>query len=226
MCGRFTLRTPPQEVANFFGLDEVPELTPRYNIAPTQDVAAVRFDPASGRRQLSFLHWGLIPAWAAEPKTSYSTINARAETVATKPAYRQAFKKRRCLIVADGFYEWHKVGSKKQPYRIHMKDDGPFAFAGLWERWQRGEGPALESCTIIVTSANGVLAPLHDRMPVILDPHDFDEWLDPIFDDVQALEQLLLPFADAPMEAYPVSTRVNNPRSDVPECLAPMTQAE
>jgi len=164
------------------------------------------------------LHWGLIPFWADDPKVGYSTINARAETVATKPAFRQAFAKRRCLIVADGFYEWQKTNGRKQPFFIHMKDDRPFAFAGLWERWRKND-QEIESCSIVVTEANDVLKPIHDRMPVILSPEDYETWLDPKVEDKKKLQAMLRPFVASEMEAYPISTIVNNPRNDVEKCV-------
>ncbi len=227
MCGRYTLRTPAQDIADFFELDEVPDLAPRFNIAPTQAVAAVRRSADSRGRHLALLHWGLIPSWADDPKIGYSTINARAETVSSKPSFRSAFKKRRCLIAADGFYEWQKTGdkNKKQPFLIHRRDAGPFALAGLWERWKRDE-LVIESCTIIVTEPNELVRPIHDRMPVILSPQDFDLWLDPAVDDVGRLEALLRPAPAADLEAIAVSTRVNNPASDVPECVVPLAETE
>jgi putative SOS response-associated peptidase YedK len=223
MCGRFTLRTPARDLAEIFRLADIPDLRPRYNIAPTQSVAAVRSSPKDGHRELVQLHWGLIPFWADDPKVGYSTINARAETVATKPTFRQAFAKRRCLIVADGFYEWQKTDGRKQPFYIHMQDDRPFAFAGLWERWKR-EDKEIESCSIIVTEANDVLKPIHDRMPVILPPEDYDRWLDPKVEDKKKLQAMLRPFSASRMEAYPVSTVVNNPRNDVEECVERLEQ--
>ncbi len=213
MCGRFTLRTSAREITRHFVLAEVPDLNPRYNIAPTQDVGAVRLDP-DGKREFVFFRWGLIPSWAKDTKAGYSMINARAESVATKPSFRSAFKKRRCLILADGFYEWKKVGDKKQPFLIHMKDDEPFVFAGLWERWHR-EKQTIESCTIIVTEPNQVLEEIHDRMPVILPAEHYDLWLDPEFEDTKKLEKMLKPFPPDEMAAYPVSTLVNNPRNDL-----------
>ncbi len=216
MCGRFTLRTKAKDIAAHFVLADVPNLKPRYNIAPTQDVGAVRLDPG-GKREFAFLRWGLIPSWAKDTKTGYSMINARAESVATKPSFRSAFKKRRCLILADGFYEWKKVGDKKQPFLIHLKDDESFAFAGLWERWQR-EKQEIQSCTIIVTEPNTVLEEIHDRMPVILPSDEYDLWLDPEFEDTKKLEKMLRPYPPDEMEAYPVSTLVNNPRNDMKEC--------
>lgn len=218
MCGRFTLRTPAKDIAEFFGLSKMPELQMRYNIAPTQDIAAVRLARESSQRELVFLHWGLIPFWANDPKIGYRTINARAETVATKPSFRSAFKRRRCLIVADGFYEWQKTNGKKLPFLIHMKDDRPFAFAGLWEHW-RGDGEEIESCTIIVSEANDLLEPIHDRMPVILDPDDYDLWLNLEIEGKEKLQELLRQYSSEEMEAYPVKTIVNNPRNDLEQCI-------
>ncbi|MBI3462160.1 MAG: SOS response-associated peptidase [Planctomycetes bacterium] len=163
MCGRFTLRTSARDVAEEFGLIEVPDLFPRYNIAPTQPVPVVRKP-----RQLDFLRWGLIPPWADDPKIGSRMINARAETVATTPAFRRAFQTRRCLVIADGFYEWQN----RVPFLIHRRDHRPFAFAGLWDRWK-----GIDSCTIITTDPNDLIRPLHDRMPVILAPEDYDRWL-------------------------------------------------
>ena len=224
MCGRFTLRTPAHLVAETFRLDDVPLLKPRYNIAPTQPVAAVRLrrsDTSDGSRELVMLRWGLIPFWAEDAKVGYRMINARAETVAKKPAFRQAFARRRCLIVSDGFYEWRKTNGTKQPYFIHLKDDRPFAFAGLWERW-KGDAEPIESCTIIVTDANDLLLPIHDRMPVILSPDQYDLWLDPEFGDAKKLEQMLRPYEGDDLQAYAVSTVVNNPKNDVPTCVEPL----
>lgn len=216
MCGRFTLRTPNKELSEVFGVT-VPQLRLRYNIAPSQEIAAVR-QSEGGQRECALLKWGLIPSWSKEPKTSYSTINARAETVASKPAFRSAFKKRRCLILADGFYEWQKTDDTKQPMYIHMQDDEPFAFAGLWERWHKDD-QEIESCTIIVTEANELMEPFHDRMPVILSPDDYDLWLDPEFEGKGELQELLRPYPSEEMEAYPVSTLVNSPMNDVEECI-------
>lgn len=216
MCGRFTLRTPNKELSEVFGVT-VPQLRLRYNIAPSQEIAAVRQDEG-GKREFALLKWGLIPSWSKEPKTSFSTINARAETVASKPAFRSAFKKRRCLILADGFYEWQKTDGTKQPMYIHMQDDEPFAFAGLWERWHKDD-QVIESCTIIVTEANDLMEPFHDRMPVILSPDDYDLWLDPEFEGKEKLQELLRPYPSEETEAYPVSTLVNSPKNDLEGCM-------
>ena len=217
MCGRFTLRTPAKDIAKFFDVT-VPEFDPRYNIAPSQDIATVRFSPEKERREFGFLRWGLVPFWADDPKTGYKMINARAETVAQKPAFRKAFARQRCLIPADGFYEWKKADGKKQPFLIHMKDDGPFAFAGLWEHWQGGD-EQIESCTIIVTEPNDLIAAIHDRMPAILHPEDYDTWLDPKFEDKEKLQGLLIPFSPSELEAYPVSRVVNKPDNDFEKCV-------
>lgn len=181
---------------------------PRFNIAPTQDVAAVRL--VDGKRQLAMFHWGLIPSWSKDAKLAYSTINARADSVATKPAFRSAFRKRRCLVLANGYYEWRKHGKAKLPYLCEVDGGEPFAFAGLWELWQ-----GLESCTIVTTEANEMAAQIHDRMPVILDSADFDAWLDP------AVDSQLHPFPAERMSVRPVSTFVNNVRHEGPECIEP-----
>jgi putative SOS response-associated peptidase YedK len=203
MCGRFTLRTTGEAVADFFGLPEIPTLPARVNIAPTQPVPVVRISQEG--RELALLRWGLIPAWAEHPAIGNRMINARADGVATKPAFRKAFRLRRCLVVADGFYEWKKLNGRKQPYYIHMKDGQPFAFAGLWEHWDRGEEP-IDSCTILTTEPNELAAAIHDRMPVILHREDYDLWLDPKVQDVNRLEPLLVPYASDAMAAYPAST--------------------
>ncbi len=217
MCGRFTLRTPAADLIEVFQVDEAPDFPLRYNIAPTQDIVAVR-SGHDGRREMVQLHWGLIPFWAKDPAIGNRMINARAESLAEKPAFRQAFRKRRCLIVADGFFEWQKVGKQKQPYYIHRHDDRPFAFAGLWESWP-GTEPPLQSCTIITTDANETTRPIHDRMPVILPEQDYDEWLDPENNDTDRLQQLLRPLEDDVLRADPVSTYVNKVQNDDPRCI-------
>jgi len=219
MCGRYTLRTLPKELARQFGV-KVSGLKPSYNIAPTQQVAVVRLDKEGEKREFVRVRWGLVPFWADDPKTGYSLINARAETVATKRSYKRSFQQRRCLILADGFYEWKKTGDKKQPYFIHMKSDEPFAFAGIWEEWQ-GEAGEIESCAMIVTNANELMKPVHERMPVILHPDDYDVWLDPEMQDTEKLQELLRAYPSEEMEMYPVRTVVNNPRNDAKDCLEP-----
>jgi putative SOS response-associated peptidase YedK len=172
-----------------------------------------------GARELVALKWGLVPAWSAEPKTVYSTINARAETVAQKPAFRSAFRHRRCLIAADGFYEWHvEANGHKQPYFIYLQDHAPFAFAGIWEHWERN-GKTLDSCSIIVTAANELMQPIHDRMPVLLAPEDYDAWMDTAVTQPEALQALLKPYPTGLMRLYPVTTQVNSPRHEGPELI-------
>ena len=220
MCGRFTLATPGQTIAEAFQLAAAPDLRERYNIAPTQSVAAVRAG-ASGR-ELVMLHWGLIPSWSKDAAIGARMINARGETVAEKPSFRAPFRSRRCLILADGFYEWKRVGAGKQPYHIRRIDRRPFALAGLWDRWAPPGGDPVESCTIVTTAPNEVLAPIHDRMPVILPPESHALWLDPEVREKERLQELLQPFPASLMYAFPVSPRVNNPRNDDRDCVAPL----
>ena len=218
MCGRYTLKTPVDALAERFGLDEYPSsLTASYNIAPTQEVAAVVEE--DGKRKLRMLRWGLIPSWAKDPAIGNKMINARAETVSEKPSFRTAFKKRRCLIVADGFYEWHKTDSGEQPYHLKMEDGSPFAFAGMWETWKNGE--EIRSCAIITTTANDLMGEIHHRMPVILPPENYGVWLDPDFDEKEALLDLLNPYPSKEMEAYAVSRRVNRPSNNEPSVVEP-----
>ena len=207
MCGRFTLRAPASVIAEQFSLFEVPTLKPRFNIAPTQPVPVVRMtpQPAEPQRQFVFLHWGLVPSWATDPAIGNRMINARAETAADKPSFRTALRRRRCLIVADGFYEWQTVGKRRQPMFIHRRDDRPLAFAGLWESWEGADHSALESCTILTTAANDLVRPIHDRMPVIVDPEDYGRWLDPAVQQPEPILPLLRPYPSEPMEAYAVS---------------------
>jgi len=173
MCGRFTLRSSPASIAQVFGLVDVPDLLPLFNIAPTQPVAVVRQRANDRVKELVFLRWGLIPAWADDPSIGNRLANARSETVATKPSFRSAFRSRRCLVVADGFYEWQKTNGHKQPYFVGLQSDRPFGLAGLWERWEKGDEP-VESCTILTTDANELMQPIHERMPVILPPDQYD----------------------------------------------------
>lgn len=219
MCGRFTLTQPENLVTEVFQLSSSRTLSPRYNIAPTQSVPTVLLDSDDGERQFKMLRWGLIPSWAKDMKMGAALINARAETVAEKPAFRSAFKRRRCLILADGFYEWQQEEKKKQPYYFRLQEGKLFAFAGLWERWEKGEGDAIESCTIITTEANELMQPFHDRMPVILDPKDYEKWLDSQVQKPESLQSLLQPYQSEEMTVYPVSTKVNNARTDSPDCI-------
>jgi putative SOS response-associated peptidase YedK len=224
MCGRYTLSSKGDEVALLFDLQEIPQLPLRYNIAPTQETAVVRVERPGEPRRLDLLRWGLIPYWAKEASIGNRMINARAESVAEKPAYRWSFRRKRCLIPTNGFYEWKKEGKAKQPYMIRRKDAKPFAFAGLWDRWQDPERGPLDTFTILTTDANELIRPLHDRMPVILDPRDFGLWLDPAVEDRERLEPLLAPFDSQQMETYPVSRTVNSPVNDVAECVEPLVQ--
>jgi putative SOS response-associated peptidase YedK len=218
MCGRYTLRTSVDTLTERFEIDDTPSsIAASYNVAPTQEVATVLVE--DGKRKLEMLHWGLIPSWADDPSIGNRMINARAETVAEKPSYRKAFQERRCLILADGFYEWQKTDSGKQPYYIRMEDESPFAFAGLWESWRNGR--EIRSCTIITTAPNELAASIHNRMPVILHPEDYEMWLDPDFEEREPLTSLLKPFPAEAMEAYPVSRRVNKPANNDPRVIEP-----
>jgi putative SOS response-associated peptidase YedK len=212
MCGRFVLKAPFSELVRLYNVTNNLNLEPRYNIPPTENIAAVRPDPVGTGRRLDMLRWGLVPWWAKDLKVSFSNINAKAETVAEKPAFRDAFRERRCIIPADGFYEWKKIDAKtKQPYAIVMKDRSVFGFAGLWERWKdRASGEMIQSCTIITTTPNEVCAALHDRMPVILEPKDYARWLSEEATDPPHLMAMLRPYPAEAMEAYPVSARVGN----------------
>ncbi len=226
MCGRYSLTTAPEALRRLFDFDTTPNLQPRYNIAPTQSAPVVR-PAANGGRELAMLRWGLIPSWAKEASIGSKMINARSETVAEKPSFRSAFRHRRCLVPADGFYEWRRQGEIKQPYRIGMKDGDAFAFAGLWESWPGTDtDEAVETFTIITTEANRKLHPIHARMPVILAPDAYDAWLDAESGSRDDALGLLRPFAEAPMAFYRVSTRVNSPRNDDPDCLAPIAQSD
>lgn len=217
MCGRFALPTP-EELAGHFRLKKTFHLEPRYNIAPAQDIAVIRLTANTSVQELALLKWGLIPFWARDRKVGYKMINARAESVADKPAFRAAFRHRRCLIPATGFFEWYRKGKMKQPYFIRLTDSNIMAFAGLWEHWAGNDGEIIESCTIITTNANRTVGNIHDRMPVIIDPGDYDRWLDP-HAKTQNILPLLVPFSNKKMLAYPVGMEVNNPKTDTPDCL-------
>ena len=232
MCGRYSQTQSAEKIAEVFQLKAIPELSPRYNIAPTQNVSTVLVTSEQPSRQHRLLRWGLIPSWAKDKTIGSRLINARAETIAEKPSFRAAFKRRRALIIADGFYEWRRTeaSKQKQPFYFQLRDrsstDGavraPFAFAGLWEHWQDAAGEIINSCTILTTEANELLRPIHHRMPVILNPADYDLWLDPTVQEASALQPLLQPYAAAKMMAYPVSTQVNSPKNDYPDCIEPV----
>lgn len=218
MCGRFSLSTPLADLEALFGLGDLPPLDPRYNLAPTQTVAVVRVAPNARKRELVWLKWGLVPSWAKDPEIGNRMINARSETVTEKPSFRAAFKKRRCLIPADGFYEWKRAGAKKQPYHIRMRDGKVFAMAGLWEHWPSPDGSPLETFTILTTGPNDLMRAIHDRMPVILDPKDYDLWLDPDMQNPEPLKPLLTSYPADKMAAVPIDTHVNNPKHEGPAC--------
>jgi putative SOS response-associated peptidase YedK len=222
MCGRFALFAAGEELVERFQLAEFPHLEPRYNIAPMQNIAVVRLS-AAGRR-IASLRWGLIPSWAADPAIGNKLLNARSETVTLKPSFRAAFKQRRCLIPASGFYEWVKVsGSRKQPYFIRPREGGLFALAGLWEQWRQPQGEAIETFTILTTEANEIMRPLHDRMPVILGREAEDVWLNS-HAAADALRSLFAPYFSDRMETRPVCSWVSNPKNEGPRCLEPTSE--
>ena len=227
MCGRYRLSRRKQIIAEYFDCppDEV-EWVPRYNIAPTQPVPVVRQHPKEPVRDLSSMRWGLVPAWAKDPSLGASMINARSETAHEKPAFRDALKYRRCLIPADGFYEWKRTSSSKQPYCFEVNGGELFAFAGLWESWKDSNGNWLKTCSILTTTPNAVTEAVHDRMPVILDSKHFDLWLGPGMKNVAAVSKLLKPYDAASMRCYPVSSRVNQVANDDEGCSKPVELAE
>ena len=221
MCGRFTLTVNPADLQDTFSAYTFPSrFAPRFNIAPSQPVLAI---PNNGKNKADFFIWGLIPMWAKDPSIGNRLINARGETIAEKPSFRGSFKHKRCLILADGFYEWKTIrGQKtKTPYFIHMKDRKPFAFAGLWDSWESPEGSSVKTCTIITTQPNELMESLHNRMPVILYPRDYKKWLDASPQTPDSLLSLLKPYPTEDMSAYPVSTLVNTPTNDTPQLVVP-----
>ena len=226
MCGRFSLATPAQQVAEHFGLAEVPALSPRYNIAPTQSVAIVRRPDLREVPTLEFRRWGLIPSWAKDPGIGSRMINARVETAAEKPAFRAAFRRRRCLVPADGFYEWKPHPKRRRPHHVRLAAGGPFGLAGLFESWESPEGESIESCTLLTTAANPALIPLHDRMPIIVDPERYRSWLDPDLQDPDSIHSLIRSSSSDRLVFHPVSFRVNNPRNDDSACIEPAEPTE
>jgi putative SOS response-associated peptidase YedK len=221
MCGRFTLRASASVIAEQFALLEVPPFTARFNIAPTQPVPVVRLQGDTRNNELVWLRWGLVPGWAKDPAVGNRLINARAETAAEKPAFRTAMRRRRCLVAADGFYEWQRAGRAKQPYFIRLRDDRPFGFAGLWETWEGPDHSRLETCTLLTTGSNELIRPIHNRMPVILSPDAYCCWLDPTIEDPRQLASVLVPYRSDQMEAYPVGSFVNSASHDTPRCIEP-----
>jgi putative SOS response-associated peptidase YedK len=226
MCGRYRLSRRKQIIEEHFeSVSGDEDWTPRYNVAPTQPVPIIRQHPKEPRRDLSLVRWGLIPSWAKDASGSAGMINARSESAAIKPAFRDALKSRRCLIPADGFYEWSRVGKTKQPYCFEVNEGELFAFAGLWERWKDPYGNWIKSCSILTTTPNAMTAAVHDRMPVILNPDNYDLWLDPGFTDVTAVSEMLKPYDARLMRSYTVSTRINHVANNDPECSAPVAAA-
>jgi len=223
MCGRYRLSRRKQIIEEHFdSVSGEEDWSPRYNIAPTQPVPIIRPHPKEPRRNLSLVRWGLIPSWAKDASGSASMINARSESAATKPAFRDALKSRRCLVPADGFYEWARDGKTRQPYCFEVNGGELFTFAGLWERWKDPSGQWIKSCSILTTTPNAVTSAVHDRMPVILNPDDYDLWLDPGFTDVTAVAEMLRPYDARPMRCYPVSTRINQAANDDAERAKPV----
>ncbi len=224
MCGRFTIITEPVKMMERFILDEIAfNIEPRYNVAPGQMIPAIIED--RGKRRIGQLRWGLVPSWAPDEKVGFKMINARAETLQEKPAFRRLFERKRCIIPADGFYEWKITDRGKQPMRITMRNGEPFAFAGLFDTWTRPDGQKVHTCTIITTQPNDVVAGIHDRMPVILHgPEEEAIWLDREKYDAELLQSLLVPYDATQMRAYPVSTIVGSPKNDVPDCIKEISE--
>jgi len=230
MCGRFTLALSPEELAQLMALDAALDLElglrPRYNIAPSQEiVAAVQDTPDTDRVARTF-KWGLVPGWATDPTVGNRMINTRSETAPEKPSFREAYKRRRCLVPAEAFFEWQRRGDNKQPWLFRVRDEPGFCMAGLWETWRPPEGDPLHTCTILTTAANDLLRPIHDRMPVILHRDDYERWLTAQPDATAGLRDLLSPFPAEAMTAWPVSTLVNSPRNDGPECTLPVEEPD
>jgi len=223
MCGRYTVIANPAALRALFGYEEQPNFPPRYNIAPTQPIPIVRL--VDSKRHFALVRWGLLPSWVKDPKTFTLLINARGETVCDKPAYRAAVKRRRCLIPADGFYEWQKAGDRKRPFYVHAKSGAPLAFAGLWETWQGPNGEELETAAIVTTVANRTLKPIHERMPVIVPREAFDPWLNCTDVDAKTAEALIAPAPEGLLEAYEISTAVNRTANDNPKLLEPVGPA-
>jgi putative SOS response-associated peptidase YedK len=224
MCGRYVITSSPAAIRALFGYPEQPNFPPRYNVAPTQPIPIVRL--VDGKRQFVLMRWGLIPAWVKDPKQFSLLINARADSVVDKPAFRAAMRRRRCLIPADGFYEWRDIGGRKQPYFVRLKKSGPFGFAGLWETWTGPNGEEIDTAAIVTTEANRMLSVIHGRMPVILPPEAFDLWLDCAHVGPDTAAALLLPARDDLVDAYAISPAVNRVANDSEALVAPLNAAE
>jgi putative SOS response-associated peptidase YedK len=216
MCGRFTLHLPPELIAEIFGVPLLADIRPRFNVAPSQTHLVVR--QTAEEREMALMKWGLIPHWAKDPKLGYSMINARSETVAVKPAFRESFRTRRCLVVADGFFEWRHEGKTKEPFYVSIRDGGVMPFAGLWDRWQDPVGESVETFTIITCASNELVSQLHEWMPVIVDQQDFDTWLDSTA-PMEKVKELLHPYPAGRMTLWKVGALVNNPRNESEECI-------
>jgi putative SOS response-associated peptidase YedK len=223
MCGRYAITSAPEAIRRLFGYEDNPNFPPRYNVAPTQPVPIVRL--AEGQRQFALVRWGLIPAWVKDPRGFSLLINARGESLADKPAFRNAIRYRRCLFPADGFYEWRRAGERKTPYYVRLKSGGPMAFAGLWESWMGPNGEELETAAIVTTRANRALAAIHDRMPVIVEPDAFDFWLDSRKVDATTAAALVAPAREGVLDVYEVSPAVNRAENDTPALIEPVTAA-
>ncbi len=225
MCGRYVITSTPAAIRALFGYPEQPNFPPRYNVAPTQPIPVVRLH--DGKRRFVLMRWGLLPSWVKDPKTFSLLINARGESVIDKPAFRAAMRRRRCLVPADGFYEWRDVGGRKQPHFVHLqKTGGPFAFAGLWETWTGPNGEEMDTVAIVTTNANRTLSAIHSRMPVIVPPDAFDLWLDCAEVDAHTAAALLTPARDDLLEAYEISPAVNRVANDSPALIAPFAAAD
>lgn len=223
MCGRYTYADmDPEMIRDYFLLSDAPALPPMYNIAPTQYAPVIIYDRDLDIRGLTLMRWGLIPSWAKDMDIGNRLINAKAETVHEKPSFRAGLKYRRCLIPADGFYEWRRIGDKKQPIRIVPANGGPMALAGIWETWRSPDASEIQSYTILTTSANSYMKDIHDRQPVVIQPDDFDLWLDPAVQKADEIRRLLSPIYDDFFHAYPVSTLVNSAKNNLPDCILPL----
>ena len=221
MCGRFVSDISPQQLQEAYGLLSLPDITARYNIAPSQQVAVIRQNDAK-QRELALLKWGLIPPWAKDASIGYKMINARSETVYEKPSFRSALKSRRCIFPVSGFYEWQKIGKEKVPHYIYLIDKAIMSLAGLWESWKSPEGVLIETCTILTTAANSSIKKIHDRMPVILHQDEIDIWLNKNVDDLDGLKELFHPYPSGLIQEHVVSKEVNNPKNDQPTCINPV----
>jgi putative SOS response-associated peptidase YedK len=227
MCGRYRLSRRKQIIGEHFDTaDWQDDWSPRYNIAPTQPIPVIRQHPREPVRRLSLMKWGLVPSWAKDTSGAARMINARSETAHTLPAFREAMKSRRCLIPADGFYEWVRTSTSKQPFCFEVGDGGLFAFAGVWERWRDPSGQWVKSCSILTTTPNAVTSAIHDRMPVILDPDSYALWLDPGKTDAQIVSELLKPYDAKSMRSYPVNMRINHVANDDEDCSRPVEPSE